>query len=98
MGEGRHCVGAGRMREQTTWVRAGDGIEVLMRAGMGTEMSSCADLYSLKQFPLLAAKYAEQSGETQGATAATFRAIKGQLNEYIANLSQRPCLGTCQKR
>ena len=86
MGEGRHCLGAGRVREQSTWVRAGDEIEVLMRAGIGTEMSVRVGLYNLKQFPLLAAKYAEQSGETQGATAATNRVIRGQLNEYIANI------------
>ena len=73
------------MREQTTWVRAGGEIEVLMRKGIRTE-NVFSRLYSPKQFPLLAAKYAEQSGETQGATAATFRAIRGQLNEYIANI------------
>ena len=78
MGEGSHCVGAGRVREQTTWVWADDEIEVLMRAGIGTEMSSRVGLYNLKQFPLLAAKYAEQSGKIQGAAAASVRAIRGQ--------------------
>ena len=56
-----------------------------MRAGMGTKLSSSAGLNSLEQFQLLPAKYAERSGEAQGATVATIRAIQGQLNEYIAN-------------
>ena len=58
-------------------MRAGDEIEVLMRTGIGTEMFSRAGLYSLKQFSLLAAKYTEQSGETQGAMAAPFERFDG---------------------
>ena len=53
------------VQEETNHVvRAGDGIEVLMRAGMGTKLSSSAGLNSLEQFQLLPAKYAERSGES----------------------------------